>query len=98
MYAGAHLAQKVLDGCIGYRAAQPLLQLPGGVDETPEGRRVFARHGVRNMASYLMLFGKRRHDGAVAIQVSADDLLQNVLGQASEARIVEQCGSAVFFR
>src|ERR1700722_15048901 len=98
MYARAHLAQQALDGFVGDRTAQPLLQIPGGVNETPEGRRVLARHSVRNIPRHLVLFGERAHDSAVAIQVSADYLLQNVLSQAGQARIVEQRGSPVLFR
>ena len=44
-----------------------------------------------------MFFSERRHNAAVAIQVTPDDLFQNVFGQASEAGIVEQRSSAVLF-
>ena len=92
---GAHAREQRFNGLVRHRAAQPLLQFPRHVDVVPEGRRVLAGHGVCQVVRHHVLLLERRHNRAVAVEVTAHDLLEDVLCQPRHAGVIEQGRAAV---
>ena len=95
MNVRANALEKSLDGFVARMRIQLLVQLPGLRDQLAECGKIASRHRVGQGGRDAVQVAEGRHGHAVAVEVVPHDLLKDVLGQAGDAGVVEECDAVI---